>query len=276
MKNKLVKFTIIIFVVASVAIIGGNEKAIHNSSQFNEITKNMWESADVVTIPGDLYGYATYNESTFALANLNDYWRVHSQVSTEVPTEAPTEAQTEAPTETPTEAPTQKTTQKPASTEKPKDTPTDNPSAIITDDEARAKAIVLNNSYRNMVSTILTETNAIRSGVGASALSENATLTQMAMFRAAEMANSTVLSHTRPNGLACFTVYDIYTYAYTSAGENLAWNSDNLRSPVGDWKGSKGHYENMISTAYNQIGIGVAPGVYNGTQGFYYVQVFSN
>ena len=54
MKNKLVKFTIIIFVVASVAIIGGNEKAIHNSSQFNEIPKNIWESENVAIITGVL------------------------------------------------------------------------------------------------------------------------------------------------------------------------------------------------------------------------------
>ena len=269
MKKKMMKLTTIVFVIVVLISAGGVEKAIKKILQSNSIDY------------GQVYSQVSKVESTEmrtqAQSETPAGFRTEEQTQmlTMVPTEAAIEVPTEAAIEVPTEVPIA-VAQKQESAEKMAEVSVQNSGIILTDNEAKARAIEQNNLYRNMVSTILAETNVIRAGVGLSALSENATLTQIAMFRAAEMANSSVLTHTRPNGLSCFTVYDIYTYGYTSAGENLSWNSEYLRSPVKDWKTSEGHYKNMISTAYNQIGIGVAPGMCNGSQGFYYVQVFSN
>ena len=278
-KKRLIQISTIVFLVALVAGYG-YEKMQDSNSKSNDMAMNADSSSDLASITNVLFEHVADNKTEYALANLIDHSKAHEQELEETLTVVPTELPTESPVETSAEVLEEKPAQVPV--KEPSEAPTivnESPITVVTimtDDEAKAKAIVLNNSYRNMVSTILAETNAIRAGVGSSSLTENATLTQVAMFRAAEMANSSVLSHTRPNGLSCFSVYAIYSYVYTSVGENLAWNSENLRSPVEDWKTSEGHYKNMVSTSYNQIGIGVAPGICNGSQGFYYVQVFSN
>jgi len=261
MKKKWMKLTIIVVILILVAVIGGNEKRILSNSQSNEIAKNTEKLANLVMVNNDIM----------------DHWQVSLQAPTETSTETPTEVLITTPTVVSTQAPTEAPTTTPTIAQASASSAPENAGTVMSDSEAEAKAIELNNSYRNMVSTILAETNVIRAGVGSSALSENATLTQVAMFRAAEIAKSSSPIHQRPNGLRWETVYNIYNLEYNAAAENIAWNSDYLVSPVDTWKTSKtGHYENMINIGYSKIGIGVAPGIYNGKQGFYYVQEFSD
>jgi len=275
MKKNLIKLTIIALVIVLVVVVGTIGKTIHDGAQSNKIEKHTEKSVDLDMLNGDLCGYAIYNRAAFTLANTMGDWHIPTQVPKEEPTEEPTEATTEAPTQALAALQVQAPPQAPNPAPQPPQD--DNSESSMTDDEAKEKAIELNNSYRNMVSIILNETNVIRKGVGASALSENGTLTQIAMFRAAEIAKSNSPIHTRPNGLKWITVYDIYCYGYTAAAENIAWNSEYLVSPVDTWrKSTTGHYENMISSDYSKIGIGVAPGIYNGKQGFYYVQEFGD
>jgi len=279
-RKKLIPLVAISFLVAFVVAGYQNEKITTNNQQSNNAAINKQDSSDLARITSVLFKDANNNQTSFAVTNFTQYLHEVAQSPIETSSESPSEQSKETSTETPQETAQEQSQE--AKVEKPtepKATAAQAPEAVatmLTDAEAKEKAVVLNNSYRNMVSTIISETNAIRTGVGASTLTENATLTQIAMFRAAEMANSSLFSHTRPNGLVCFSVYEVYSYKYTAAGENLAWNSNFLGSPVEGWRTSEGHYKNMISTSYNQIGIGVAPGIYNGNQGFYYVQVFSN
>ncbi|MGN0466835.1 MAG: CAP domain-containing protein [Lachnospiraceae bacterium] len=97
-------------------------------------------------------------------------------------------------------------------------------------------------------------------------------LEKIAMKRAAEIAMS--YDHTRPNGLTCFTAYDISYYAageniaagYTSAvSVNKGWREDN-----DDYYG-QGHRRNMLSNKFNCVGVGHA--YYNGVH--YWVEEFA-
>ena len=126
---------------------------------------------------------------------------------------------------------------------------------------------------------IIDRTNAIRREQGISALTVNAKLMQAAQVRADEMAASGVYSHTRPDGRKSNTVTDsMYT------GENLHNISElyleqqhkTLSEAVVElWSNSKAHADNMTSSRYGEIGVGLACGVnQNGLDCWYCVQVF--
>ena len=126
---------------------------------------------------------------------------------------------------------------------------------------------------------IVDRTNALRRAKGIAALSVNDKLMQAAQVRADEMAASGVYSHTRPDGRKSNTVTDS---KYT--GENLHNISELYleqqhktlsEAMVELWSNSKAHADNMTSSRYGEIGVGLARGVnQNGLDCWYCVQVF--
>ena len=112
--------------------------------------------------------------------------------------------------------------------------------------------------------------NENRAANGAGKLSFSATLTELAMQRAAEIA--VYYSHTRPDGTDCFTVADgIYT-GYSAIGENIAAGQTSAAAVMNDWMNSQGHRDNILCADFTQIGVGcfVSNGIY------YWVQLFGN
>ena len=126
---------------------------------------------------------------------------------------------------------------------------------------------------------IVDRTNALRRAKGIAALSVNDKLMQAAQVRADEMAASGIYSHTRPDGRKSNTVTDS---KYT--GENIHSISELYleqqqktlsEAVVNLWSNSKAHADNMTSSRYGEIGVGLARGVnQNGLDCWYCVQVF--
>ena len=126
---------------------------------------------------------------------------------------------------------------------------------------------------------IIDRTNALRHQKGVAALRVNDKLMQAAQVRADEMAASGVYSHTRPDGRKSNTVTDS---KYT--GENLHNISElyleqqhkTLSEAVVElWSNSKAHADNMTSSRYGEIGVGLARGIdKDGFDCWYCVQVF--
>ena len=126
---------------------------------------------------------------------------------------------------------------------------------------------------------IVDRTNALRKENGVAALCVNDRLMQAAQVRADEMAASGIYSHTRPDGRKSNTVTDS---RYT--GENIHSISElyleqqhkTLSEAVIElWSNSKAHADNMTSSRYGEIGVGLARGVnQNGLDCWYCVQVF--
>lgn len=126
---------------------------------------------------------------------------------------------------------------------------------------------------------IVDRTNALRHAKGIAALSVNDKLMQAAQVRADEMAASGIYSHTRPDGRKSNTVTDS---KYT--GENIHSISELYleqqkktlsEAVVNLWSNSKAHADNMTSSRYGEIGVGLARGVnQNGLDCWYCVQVF--
>ena len=126
---------------------------------------------------------------------------------------------------------------------------------------------------------IIDRTNALRRENGVAALRVNDKLMQAAQVRADEIAASGVYSHTRPDGRKSNTVTDS---KYT--GENLHNISELYleqqhktlsEAEVEQWSNSKAHADNMTSSRYGEIGVGLARGIdKDGFDCWYCVQVF--
>ena len=102
---------------------------------------------------------------------------------------------------------------------------------------------------------VLKLTNERRAEAGAGPLVMDMDLMEGAMQRSAEavvmMAATDGLTHTRPNGLECYTVCS------KCYGENIACGQRSAEQVVSAWMNSTmGHRENMLNEEYASIGIG--------------------
>ena len=130
-----------------------------------------------------------------------------------------------------------------------------------------------------MKQDIADRTNALRREKGVAALRVNDKLMQAAQVRADEMAASGVYSHTRPDGRKSNTVTDSrYTGENIHSISELYLNQQQKtlsEAVVELWSNSKAHADNMTSSRYGEIGVGLARGVnQNGLDCWYCVQVF--
>ena len=126
------------------------------------------------------------------------------------------------------------------------------------------------NTYTDLINEVYEITNNYRSLVGVPSLTLDSSLVEAANIRAKELSDS--FSHTRPNGSSCFTVLSELGISYGTAGENIAAGYSSSQSVMEGWYSSSGHYQNIISSKFKKIGIGV--NIINNQ--YYWVQIFSN
>lgn len=124
--------------------------------------------------------------------------------------------------------------------------------------------------YSNMVNDVLKYTNGFRAEVNKSPLVLDETLTKAAMVRAVEMAYANKFSHERPDGNMCYYIMRDFGQDIYGVGENIAMGQRNAKEVSYAWKGSQGHYENIIDSSFTRIGVGVIK--FQGT--YYWVQLF--
>ncbi len=132
------------------------------------------------------------------------------------------------------------------------------------------EAIENMNIYKNIVNDIVKYTNEFRTEAGKEPLTLDETLTKAAMVRAIEMAYSDKFSHERPDGNMCYYIMRDFGQDIYGVGENIASRQRSAKEVSYAWKGSQGHYENMISSSFTRIGVGVIN--FYGT--YYWVQLF--
>lgn len=141
---------------------------------------------------------------------------------------------------------------------------------ISKEDINEYKNIQSENTYTDLINEVYEITNNYRSLVGVSSLTLDSSLVTAANIRAKELSDS--FSHTRPNGSSCFTVLSGLGISYGTAGENIAAGYSSSQSVMEGWRFSSGHYQNIISSKFKKIGIGV--NIVNNQ--YYWVQIFSN
>lgn len=117
-------------------------------------------------------------------------------------------------------------------------------------------------------------TNVERAKAGVGAVRENTKLDQSAMAKAQNMFAEDYWAHYAPSGKSPWYWFDQAGYVYAVAGENLARDFDTSQGVINGWMNSKSHRENMLSAAYQDIGIAVLNGKLGGQDTTLVVQHF--
>ncbi len=123
-------------------------------------------------------------------------------------------------------------------------------------------------------SEVVALTNGVRTQAGVDNLKVNSILSRSAQMKANDMAEKSYFAHANSDGQRVAYWLAVAGYGYRSAGENLAKGYFSSGAVVNAWTASSSHYANMVNGNYQDIGIGIAPGFYNGNPTVYVVQHF--
>jgi hypothetical protein len=117
-------------------------------------------------------------------------------------------------------------------------------------------------------------TNEARQEIGYSSLKENPILSQAAYLKAMDMLEKGYFSHYSPAGVSPWHWLQQAGYDYRLAGENLAvgfLESDQVHTA---WMNSLSHKENILNGRYEEIGMAVVKGNFQGKETALVVQFF--
>ena len=103
---------------------------------------------------------------------------------------------------------------------------------------------------------ILERINAIRNENGLPALTLDSLITATAQTKARDMVENNYFSHNSPTYGSPFLMMKNARITYKAAGENIAGNN-NLDDAITSFINSPEHSQNILSNAYNYIGIGL-------------------
>jgi len=124
---------------------------------------------------------------------------------------------------------------------------------------------------------ILSFTNKQRDALGLTRLSANAQLSEVAHQKLKDMFARKYFDHIAPDGTRLEDLVSQTKYSYLIAGENLAkGNFENDKLLVEAWMKSPGHRANIVHPHYQEIGIAVGQGEFEGRQQWLAVQTFAS
>ncbi|MDP2860224.1 MAG: CAP domain-containing protein [bacterium] len=106
-------------------------------------------------------------------------------------------------------------------------------------------------------------------------LKENKLLDASAKLKVDDMFKNQYFEHVSPTGIGVDGLVKKAGYEYILIGENLAMgNFQNSEKVVEAWMNSPGHRENILNNKYQEIGVAVFEGIYNGRKVWMAVQHF--
>ena len=129
----------------------------------------------------------------------------------------------------------------------------------------KTDTIILEGTYKySLANEVRALVNQERQNAGLNPLSMDQDLLSAAMTRSSETAID--FSHTRTNGLECFSI------STKASAENIAAGSSTAAGVMDQWMNSEGHKANILDGRWNSIGVGCF--VHNGVT--YWVQLFGS
>lgn len=124
---------------------------------------------------------------------------------------------------------------------------------------------------------VIEETNIQRQSFGPPVFRENPKLNAMALAKAEDMFQNQYFSHDSPSGEGVGDLAKDFGYDFLVIGENLAMgNFANDKDLLEAWMQSPGHRENILNPAYQEIGVAVKKGVFDGKLIWVAVQHFGS
>lgn len=119
--------------------------------------------------------------------------------------------------------------------------------------EASTEVETTTNIFLYSPSDLVAEINFYRSSYGLCSLSEDSQLNHAAAVRCNELLAS--MSHTRPDGRSCSTVYAELGIYPSVWGENLAAGYCSAAGTASDWMSSDGHRANILNPLFTKCGV---------------------
>lgn len=148
--------------------------------------------------------------------------------------------------------------------------------AVITPGPLRASTVAPTTSSDLTIAGVILDTNNARAeNGGLPALTENALLDQDAHMKLNDMFAKQYFEHVSPTGVGPADLAKAVGYGYVVVGENLAlgdFGSD--QGVVTAWMNSPGHRANILNVHYQEIGVAVGKGMYEGHDTWLAVQSF--
>ncbi|HMR55212.1 MAG TPA: CAP domain-containing protein [Candidatus Doudnabacteria bacterium] len=124
---------------------------------------------------------------------------------------------------------------------------------------------------------VITETNKQREQNGLVPLRTNEKLNLAAKAKLDDMFRQQYFEHESPDGKTPADVIKAAGYDFLVVGENLALgNYRNDEILVQAWMDSPGHRENILDIKFNEIGVAVGKGIYEGKEVWMAVQEFGS
>ncbi|GEB34912.1 CAP domain-containing protein [Brevibacillus parabrevis] len=108
--------------------------------------------------------------------------------------------------------------------------------------------------------------NQERAKAGLAPVTMDATLSKVALAKAADMSNNNYFDHTSPTYGSPFDMMKQFGISYMTAGENIAMGQRSPEEVMTQWMNSEGHRKNIMNPAFTKIGVGYTNG--------YWVQEF--
>lgn len=121
---------------------------------------------------------------------------------------------------------------------------------------------------------IISLTNSSRLEYNLPILAESSILNAAAQAKADHMLSGGYFSHTSPDGKTPWSFIQSAGYNYIMAGENLAVNFSQAENVEEAWMNSPGHKANILNKNFEEIGVGIAQGEYQGHTAIFVVQMF--
>jgi len=130
-----------------------------------------------------------------------------------------------------------------------------NPSLIYPGQKIQIPNIDSVKALENEVIRLVNEERAKR---GLAALTANWELGRVARYKSQDMIDKGYFSHDSPTYGTPFRMMENFGIKFTAAGENIAYGQRTPQEVMNAWMNSPGHRNNILSSSYTQIGVGLA------------------
>lgn len=131
------------------------------------------------------------------------------------------------------------------------------------------------NFFAEVVSGEIVEfLNLQRADLGIETLNESPQLVQAATLKAQDMLDNDYFSHTSPEGVTPWHWFEEVGYEYRIAGENLAIGFLDSVEVHQAWNASGAHRQNLLDQRFEEIGVAVLTGDFEGRETTIVVQLF--
>lgn len=104
---------------------------------------------------------------------------------------------------------------------------------------------------------VITIVNNERSKNGLKPLSHNWQLSRVARYKSKDMIEKNYFSHVSPVYGSPSNMMKNFGISFRASGENIAYGQRTPKEVMETWMNSSGHRQNILSSNYSQIGVGV-------------------